>query len=114
MQRPSKKLLSHWYAKAKKAGFQEAEANDSQERLNRWESFYYQARFTPEQFAARQDYYRLATELHNDCEFETGAHKKIWGFHSEGLTVREIAAKVKKSRFIVQSVIERYRRNFCR
>jgi hypothetical protein len=112
MKRPSKALIQKWYAKAKKAGFQDCEQNDERERLTKWHSTYLQSRFTPEQYAAKESYYHLAADYLEHGTFETGKHKKIWGLHTEGLTITEIAKRCRATRTAVYEVISLYRSRF--
>lgn len=47
---------------------------------------------------AKQDYYRLAGQLLHTFPFESKTERKIWEMHAEGLSIRDIAKKLKSQR----------------
>lgn len=112
MKKPSKALVAKWYAKAKRAGFDDIEQNDERERLTKWHSTYLQSRFTPEQYEAKETYYRLASDYFEHGTFETGKHKRIWGMHAEGMTIAEIGKRCRIPQTAVYQVISNYRSRF--
>lgn len=115
MKKPNKKLLDTWDKKLAKAGFVDAEARGTG-LLKRWDSAYYQNRYTPMEFLAKERYYSLARQHLEEGYFENGTHKLIWQLHTDGLTYREIAAKLKKTvkgtinKDIVNEVVVRCRK----
>ena len=78
MKKPSKKLIDAWDKKLAKAGFVDAE-DRANGLLKRWDSSYYQRRYTPQTFQAKARYYELATIFYNDGFFENGREKEICG-----------------------------------
>jgi len=43
---------------------------------------------------SQAEYYRIAAIMFHDGEFKNLREKEIWGFHSEGVSTREIAKKM--------------------
>lgn len=91
-----KKLQKKWYKKLEKSGFEEAEDVDSvEEFMLRWHDKDIKAKGTWDQLVARAAYYQTAEAHALDGHFDTALDKRIWTLHAQGLTVREIAQKVK-------------------
>lgn len=109
MRKPSKKLIETWDKKLAKAGHVEIEDRDTG-MLKTWSDHYFRRRYSPEAFAAKQRYYELCTDWLNDGFFDTGTEKEIWDMHSNGLTLVEIAAKVKMSKTKVNEIIFKIRK----
>lgn len=114
MKQPSKALVAKWYAKAKKAGFDDIEQNDERERLKKWHSGYLQSRYTPAAYEAKEQYFRLASHLLEHGAFDNKRHKRIWGMHADGATIKEIAKAVKTNETAVYQVIVQYRKSICK
>lgn len=107
-----KKLQEHWYKKAAKAGFEDIEQNDEEQRLKKWHSTYLQQRYTPEAYAAAERYYHLASDYLHNGTFDSTKDKRIWELHTEGLTFRKIATLEKTSDWTVCKIIAKYREKF--
>lgn len=90
--RPSKQLLSLWDKRLRDSGFQDAEKNGE---LIQWDSHYFHARYTPDEFQAKQEYYQWAEALTHTHPFKSETDRHIWKLHAEGMSVREIARKLK-------------------
>lgn len=102
-----KGLRVSWYKKLKENGFIDIEEAD-RDTLQQWDCAYYQNRYTPDEFQAKQRYYELAGRLlHIENEFWTDKEKSIWRLHSEGLTIREIAVIVEVKVWEVHRVLKR-------
>ena len=107
MKQPSKKLIQQWDKKLAKAGFEDAESRETG-LLHRWDDMYYRRRYTEQTFAAKQRYYQLCTNFLNDGHFESELDKRVWTLHSEGLSRREIAKKVRKNFVTVHYIVVKY------
>lgn len=111
MRKPTKALIAQWDRKLAKAGFVDAEERDSNENMKRWHDFYFRRRYTAETFEAKQRYFELATDWLNSGTFENGTAKKAWSMHAEGLSYREIGAKLGFSKDKAQIVIQQCQRD---
>lgn len=89
-----KKLQKIWYAKLKDSGFEDAEQSDG--NLKKWSSLFLIHSKGPLLRDAKQTYYRWAEHFLNDHKFDSTTEKLIWFYHSEGMSVRDIAAKLKE------------------
>lgn len=91
-----RELQKLWYQKLKAKGFHDIEK--SEDRLALYESAYFSdtRRMTSEVMEARQAYYRIAGQFLHDHVFKNSFERKVWGWHSEGLPIRDIAAKFKR------------------
>lgn len=58
---------------------------------------------------SRRAYFQAAVDLLNTHLFQSEIHKEIWRLHSEGLSVREISAKIDKKKFKKTNVAETVR-----
>lgn len=94
-----KTLQARWYKKLQSSGFEEAEdINSPRELLKDWHSMYFQKRYTPDTFSAKQEYYRLACLFLFSHKFQNDLEKKIWYMHAEGLPIRKIKSKLKRTK----------------
>lgn len=107
MKQPSKKLIAAWDRKLKAAGFVDAESRDT-ELLHRWDDMYYRRRYTQQTFEAKQRYYQLCTEYLNSGTFDSLLDQKIWSLHSDGLSRRDIAKKIRKNFVTVHYTVVKY------
>ena len=92
MQKPPKKLQTLWDKKLKQSGFNDIERGG---QLIQWDSHYFFARYTPEEFEAKHNYYLWASRLTHSHPFQSETDRQIWKLHAEGLGVREIALRLK-------------------
>lgn len=106
MKKPSKELLAKWDKKLAKAGFVDAEQRDT-EMLHKHHDYYWRRRFTAETFAARQRYFELADQHHQEGFFDTGSDKRIWRMHADGLSLSEIAKATGKSRTVIFETVKK-------
>ncbi len=88
-----KKLQAKWNKKLEKSGFIDIE--DETERLKSW-SIRWRTKKRLNEAKARQPYYELATQFLSEYEFESNLDQIIWEYHSNGLSIREIADTLKK------------------
>lgn len=94
-----KKERAKWYAKLKKSGFEDIEANENS--LKSWSSKFVRADKTSmTSWQAKQEYYYQTTHFLNSYKFESNLEKAIWEYHSNGISVREIAALLNKTKVI--------------
>lgn len=89
-----KKLKETWYKKLEKSGFEDLE-NDDGQLLNHVSSIPTRVRFNIDEFKAKEDYYRLAGQFLHDYTGFTSQTKKIWEMHQSGVSIRNIAKKIK-------------------
>ena len=90
-----KELQKKWYKKLKDAGFHDVEQES-----------WYMDRLAPsksyenavERFNSREEYYRLAGQFLHSYKFESNLDKLVWTYHSDGLSVREIAKQLGQHR----------------
>jgi hypothetical protein len=83
------KLKATWDKKLKAFGFVDIEDTT----FNNPQSYTFK---DPLMFKVTQEYFYLAGHFLNDYEFESEIDRIIWEYHSNGLSVREISATLKK------------------
>lgn len=85
-----------WYNKLKEEGFQDIEDTKTG-MLKEWDSIqYFRHSLTPLKYESTLHYYALAKEMLSFYDFKNELHKKIWEHHSDGLSERKIALKIRK------------------
>lgn len=95
-------LKKEWYEKLKKEGFEDIEVDEH--RLKTWSTgngspYAESYKYKPLGFAAKADYYSLATHFLNENEFKTRYEEIIWTYHTEGISVRDTCKLLKKAGF---------------
>lgn len=103
-----KDLQKKWYAKLAEDGFEDIEDQD-QKHLKAWHSAYFQIKYTPCTFEAKQHYFEMAREFVWTHPFKTKQNRRIWILHSRGLSLRQIAEKRKTKVCRVFKLIKRLR-----
>lgn len=98
-------LQDKWYAKLKKSGFEDAEKNE-------YSLYSSSDRFLDprriQKKAYNEDYYALCQQFLTDYKFDSKIEEVIWEYHTNGLTVREIADTLRKVKnFKAKSKIHR-------
>lgn len=88
-----KALQAKWYAKLKRSGFDDIEA-EGRDLLKQWDSFHFREKYAPVEFANKERYFQLANQLLHELEFATKKDKKIWALHADGKTWNEISKEV--------------------
>ncbi len=101
MKKPKKKLNKYekerekWYKKLARSGFVDIEYNDVKLKTASTE-------FTKEKYLVTLDqriaYYEMATRFLNEYAFESNLDQVIWEYHTNGISVRDIAVTLKKVR----------------
>lgn len=91
-----KKLQKRWYQKLADDGFEEAEQLDG--NLIKWHSFQFarQGNSTVPYAASKTEYYRLAGQFLHEHEFRNNWELRVWELHSDGKSMRTIAAILSK------------------
>lgn len=94
-------LRDVWYDKLSKDDFEDIESNE--EFLKTWHSFKFASPESKRYQFENAEYFRLAELFLQEHQFKSSLEKTIWSYHTNGLTIREIAAilekaKVKKSK----------------
>lgn len=108
----SKKFLDlkdEWYKKLSSEGFEDIEANE--DNLKVW-STYYTAKHRYVTREAKEEYYREAGTFLHEYEFSSELERQIWELHAEGLSLREIVAKLSKTgiktyKFRVETIVSK-------
>lgn len=90
--RPSKELTDEWNKKLKESGFKDIEGP---ENTLVYYSSYPLLKWGAVRYVARESYFQLAGQFLHDFRFKSELDRLIWECHSDGQTVREIAAKLK-------------------
>lgn len=106
MDQTLKALKTKWYRKLKNAGFNDIEdTNSPNEFLKTWHSTWFKTHSTPESFKEKHRYYQMTTYFATSHTFSNKLEERIWCLHSEGLSYREIAKKVRSNKDKVNQVI---------
>lgn len=94
-----KKLNAKWQKKLEKSGFEDIEKDETSLKIYHREYFYRSTHIDQGGgSAAKSEYFYLATKLLNDYVFKTEVEKSIWGYHADGLPVREILLKLSRNK----------------
>jgi len=94
-----KALQKIWYKKLKDDGFVDIEEFHENPFLKNSESTYFFRRYTPEEYAEKEEYYSCARRFLYRYSFETKLDREVWHLHSEGIGYREIADRLRSRRF---------------
>lgn len=88
-------LKTVWYRKLKQSGFKDIERDE--DTLKNWSSiFAYQK--PGNNWQSKEEYYRYAAHFLEEHKFETELQKIIWEYHANGLSMRNIAKTLNKTR----------------
>lgn len=90
------KLKAVWYKKLKDEGFQDIETDE--DNLKTWSSRF-SSKKARELWRAKEAYYYMATNFLNDYSFDSNLEKVIWEYHSNAMSVRNIAKLLNKSTY---------------
>lgn len=104
-----KKLQKSWYKKLAKKGFNDIEHDENHLKLST-ERFVTRdggAYANPTLTKAKFEYYNNCRKFSNEYKFKNKTEKKIFELHSEGVSIRDIAAKIKQSRRKVHEAIKK-------
>ncbi len=88
-----------WKKKLKKSGFEDIEQDE--DTLKLWYSEYYKTRYTATTFAAKEEYYILASQFLHSHKFIDKKEEAIWALYSEGYSIRKIVKALKSRHFKV-------------
>lgn len=120
-----KDLKDVWYKKLKAKGFEDIEnTNNPNLPLKEWHALKANAKRYRRIKDTNSEYQRLIDNFinhptfkeacdfvtrHGNSQFESHQAKTIWLFHTEGLTIRNIAMRMDVSKSPVQEIINRLR-----
>lgn len=93
------KLQKLWYKKAAQSGYVDIEQDE--DNLKIWDGHRIKAKYTPDTFQAKEEYYRMAGNFLNDHVFQDKMDKLIWEFHTEGHSAPEIVKMFKKKKVTI-------------
>lgn len=97
-------LQSKWYKKLAVSGFEDIE--DSQGRLIMWT----QNTSTATSPEASAEYFRWAQQCVHDMKFPSKLDKQIWMAHAAGLSLREVAKYIGKSKTSIEYRLKKLHR----
>lgn len=89
-------IQKKWYAKLKKSGFEDAERPEGDRFALKNPSEACKRDIVIKDYYAKLEYYSMARKFIHDYKFESNLEKVIWEYHSEGVSVRNIAKLLKK------------------
>ncbi len=87
-----------WYAKLEKVGFNDLE--DKEGRLKKWSSdvFGKKALIQNGGWQAKAAYYEMCEKFLAEYPFEDELERMIWAYHTEAISVRDIAETLNKAK----------------
>jgi hypothetical protein len=92
------KLKAEWYKKLKLQGFNDIEYEDGSIACSVPTG--YRNKVVYQQEIVR-DYYYMCYHFLHEHQFETQLHKIIWEYHTDGMSIRNIAETLKKAKIKV-------------
>lgn len=105
MDQAFKQLQDHWYRKLKSHGFDDIEdTNSPREFLKFWSSSF-KSKYTPDQFREKHRYFQMTVHFTRTHEFTSGFEERVWCLHSEGFSLREIAAQLNSNKDKVNKIV---------
>jgi DNA-binding NarL/FixJ family response regulator len=106
-----KKLQLQWYKKLAAKGFKDIEAfQDKDEFLKTWDSQYFKDPKVARNIESASRYYTLARQFLHEHVFDTSLEKRIWAEFSEGLSIVDIADKLKSTRSKVDTRLKKLKK----
>ena len=87
------KLRAVWYKKLEKEGFVDIESDE--DNLKSWSAKFATPK-SQELMESKAAYYHMATHFLNDYQFESALEKTILEYHTEAISVRDIAKLLRK------------------
>lgn len=92
-----KKLQAEWYKKLKNEGFVDIEQDE--DTLKTWASsdFTEKTRQASTLYSQRAEYYYMANHFLNKYAFEDDKERIVWEYHSNGISIRNIAKILTKN-----------------
>jgi len=101
-----KKLQNEWYDKLEKSGFEDIEERNSHhEMLKRWHSFDFPKKDQEKVEQQRQYFLDAAWFLTHFKGFKR-FERRVWTLHTDGLSLREIAARLKVNKDKVHAIVK--------
>lgn len=104
-----RKLQAKWYGKLKKKGFEDIEYDEDHLKLSS-ERFVVRnsgAYANPTLTSAKYEYYSSCRKFLNEYTFKNKKERAVFELHSEGVSIRDIATKLRLSRRFVHETIKR-------
>ncbi len=89
-------IRSIWYEKLARDGFEDIESDE--DHLKRYHKSDFNTPKSKQYHMAHAEYFRLAELFLQEYKFESNLDKTIWNYHTNGLTVREIAEVLRKAK----------------
>lgn len=93
-------LKKIWYTKLKKSGFEDAESDEN--HLKTWSSNKFAAKALVQNggWQAKAAYYQMAERFLAEFKFETRLERQIWEYHTNAISIRDIAETLNKTKVI--------------
>jgi hypothetical protein len=88
-------LKDKWYLKLEQSGFQDIEFYNGEGML-RYDGYYFQDEYTPDQFLEKKKYFEQAKELLQRDIFLNKIERSIWELHSNGCSIKNIIVTLRK------------------
>lgn len=105
-----KALQRQWYQKLEKEGFEEIEDVESgRELMKVWHAHYFQTKYEPQTFLAKQEYYSLAFSFLERHSFGHKKEQAIWELHANGQSLRKIAESLEEKVCRVHKIVSELR-----
>lgn len=86
-----------WYAKLKKAGFEDAERNENDLKQGSSRLFI-RHKYAAVLWESKQEYYRLAEFFLNEHKFESELERAVWEYHTNGISASDISETLRKAK----------------
>lgn len=83
-----------WYEKLRQDGFVDIEQDENNLRV--WSTEFTKSKFL-NNWREKEEYYYIATTFLNDYSFETELDRVIWEYHTNAISVRNIADTLNKT-----------------
>lgn len=95
--RTLKQEQEFWYKKLKAEGFEDVE---SDEHHLKFYTSQFAAKFIPETWQAKANYYQMATNFLEEYKFDNNLERAVWEYHVNAISYRDIAKLLKKLRLV--------------
>lgn len=84
-----------WYAKLKKSGFEDIERHENARFVLKSSSDKFTTPEAIRDYYAKSEYYSMARKFLHDYKFASKLERIIWEYHTEAISVRDIALLLK-------------------
>lgn len=92
------RLKKLWYKKLEKSGFVDIEQHETNFRGYRYTGSAKYGKFSKEWQDSKVEYYNMASEFLSNYKFSSPLEQSIWEYHTNGMSLRNIADTLKKAK----------------